>query len=130
MQVSLNRTLIPSCSLENCLIMNSKIIAFLLICIFASMLTISEAQRSSICYQPLKGGKCLALFQRWGYHPRVGKCVQFTYGGCDANDNNFQTEQECKKSLLRALNNLEVRISLGLCSHRTTDPVFFLCPIL
>ena len=40
------------------------------------------------CQQPLVTGPCRALFYRWG--SRNGECVQFIYGGCDGNDNNFR----------------------------------------
>jgi papilin len=47
------------------------------------------------CSLPLDGGLCLAAFKRFGF--KDGKCVEFVYGGCGANGNNFETVEECEK---------------------------------
>ena len=40
------------------------------------------------CQQPLVTGPCRADMPRWG--SKDGECVQFTYGGCGGNNNNFR----------------------------------------
>nr|CAH8840426.1 unnamed protein product [Trichobilharzia regenti] len=48
------------------------------------------------CNLPKKTGKCRASFHRYFYDKKRGACQGFTYGGCDGNGNNFQTEEECQ----------------------------------
>ncbi|XP_026760492.2 trypsin inhibitor-like isoform X2 [Galleria mellonella] len=47
-----------------------------------------------ICSLPLKTGPCTAIFKRYGYVEGQG-CIEFTYGGCDGNANNFKTLSSC-----------------------------------
>uniref|UniRef100_A0AC11CSX2 Serine peptidase inhibitor, Kunitz type 2 n=1 Tax=Ovis aries TaxID=9940 RepID=A0AC11CSX2_SHEEP len=47
------------------------------------------------CHLPKKVGRCRASFPRWWYNVTDGSCQQFVYGGCDRNDNNYMTKEEC-----------------------------------
>ncbi|CAH8490540.1 unnamed protein product [Schistosoma turkestanicum] len=49
-----------------------------------------------ICLLPRVTGKCRASFQRWGWNPQTTTCEKFIYGGCDANENNFLTKEDCE----------------------------------
>uniref|UniRef100_A0A0X3P7B9 BPTI/Kunitz inhibitor domain-containing protein n=2 Tax=Schistocephalus solidus TaxID=70667 RepID=A0A0X3P7B9_SCHSO len=55
------------------------------------------ALTDNACKQPIKVGPCLALIPRYGFDPTVGKCVQFMYGGCEQNENNFETLEACQE---------------------------------
>ncbi|TFK02256.1 endophilin-A2 [Platysternon megacephalum] len=35
------------------------------------------------------------MIPRWFYDWQAKKCEKFTYGGCDGNENNFETGTEC-----------------------------------
>lgn len=52
----------------------------------------SPAER---CLLPLRKGVCRALIPRWSYDIETKKCVEFKFGGCDGNGNNFGTEKQC-----------------------------------
>lgn len=50
----------------------------------------------SVCLQPKKVGPCKARMPRFYYNSKTKTCEQFNYGGCQRNDNNFKTEENCK----------------------------------
>lgn len=47
------------------------------------------------CLLPIRKGVCRALIPRWSYDPDTKKCIEFKFGGCDGNGNNFGTEKLC-----------------------------------
>nr|AAI52671.1 Spint1a protein [Danio rerio] len=47
------------------------------------------------CVQPPVTGTCRASFTKWYYNPYELRCNRFNYGGCDGNQNNFKTKDEC-----------------------------------
>ncbi|XP_052009448.1 kunitz-type protease inhibitor 1-like [Xyrauchen texanus] len=53
-------------------------------------------------------GPCRASFSNWYYNPYERRCNRFTFGGCDGNNNRFETEDQCMK----------------LCSSVTDSDVF------
>lgn len=50
-----------------------------------------------ICIQKIVNGPCLAYEKRYAFNIMSGECEQFIYGGCEENENNFKTLDECKK---------------------------------
>jgi hypothetical protein len=48
------------------------------------------------CGLPLVSGPCQALFFAYGFDPQRGHCVRFPYGGCEGNENRFDTLTECE----------------------------------
>ncbi|XP_047645804.1 kunitz-type protease inhibitor 2 [Phacochoerus africanus] len=47
------------------------------------------------CQVPKVVGRCRASIPRWWYNVTGGSCQQFVYGGCEGNDNNYMTKEEC-----------------------------------
>lgn len=47
------------------------------------------------CTLPAEPGFCDAAFSRYFFNATLGRCEEFTYGGCDGNENNFETHTEC-----------------------------------
>ena len=54
-----------------------------------------------ICRLPSEVGRCRASVPRWFYDHDNGQCTQFTYGGCEGNENNFKSREECESSCSR-----------------------------
>ncbi|XP_074108012.1 spondin-1 isoform X2 [Cotesia typhae] len=58
---------------------------------------ITPEDAQEICNEPLITGSCKGSFKRVYYNSTAKKCEFFTYKGCDANRNHFQTVEECLK---------------------------------
>ena len=54
------------------------------------------ASLEGICYLPPETGPCEALITQWYYNPKAGRCLQFIYGGCEGNENRFDTLADCQ----------------------------------
>ena len=53
------------------------------------------------CIQPKETGRCFALFYRFAYDVEKRDCVEFIYGGCAGNSNNFETKEDCEQKCLQ-----------------------------
>ncbi|XP_077521294.1 uncharacterized protein LOC144132630 isoform X2 [Amblyomma americanum] len=51
-----------------------------------------------VCYQPKDKGPCRAHIPRYFYNHTIRYCEQFVYGGCEGNQNNFETIESCLKT--------------------------------
>lgn len=49
-----------------------------------------------ICSLPSVVGPCRASYRRWTYDASKGGCVEFIYGGCGGNANNFESREGCE----------------------------------
>ncbi|XP_030601018.1 kunitz-type protease inhibitor 2 [Archocentrus centrarchus] len=48
------------------------------------------------CRLPMKVGSCRAAFPRFFYNVTNQSCSSFIYGGCEANGNNFESQEDCE----------------------------------
>ncbi|XP_060133404.1 actinia tenebrosa protease inhibitors [Zootoca vivipara] len=71
-----------------------------------------------ICRLPPQRGNCMALFIRWYYNPRVGRCLVFVYGGCLGNANNFHSRSACEHRCSRP-----ATVKPGTCPARVESDV-------
>ena len=51
-----------------------------------------------VCSLPLHPGPCMGYMPRWFYNSKTEECESFIYGGCQANANNFESEEKCKNT--------------------------------
>ncbi|CAK5014651.1 unnamed protein product [Meloidogyne enterolobii] len=76
----------------------NKLFGVLFLFLIFLMVTGDDYGLPEICKLEQVTGPCLALFERWWYDIKLGKCQNFTYGGCDGNGNNFKTKLECQQT--------------------------------
>ncbi len=50
------------------------------------------------CNLPKIVGMCKAAFPRFYYDSATNNCESFIYGGCQGNENNFETQDNCEKT--------------------------------
>ncbi|XP_015275338.1 PREDICTED: kunitz-type serine protease inhibitor nigrescinin-1-like, partial [Gekko japonicus] len=67
-------------------------------CFNGCSLSCLDSVRRKECRLPAERGPCTMAFVRYYYNVDQKRCIQFTYGGCHGNSNNFETKEECKKS--------------------------------
>ena len=81
---------------------------------------------TNICELPRQVGNCRARIKRYYYNAAVGECLPFFYGGCDGNENNFQSMRECRsqcqrKEITRSLQQAVTGNFIHFCSLRRAD---------
>ncbi|KAH6926583.1 hypothetical protein HPB50_019824 [Hyalomma asiaticum] len=64
-----------------------------------------SAALDPVCKLPKKPGRCLAYMPRYYYNTTTGTCQRFIYGGCEGNENNFETLKQCQAKCAPALPN-------------------------
>ncbi|ETN86339.1 Kunitz/Bovine pancreatic trypsin inhibitor domain protein [Necator americanus] len=76
--------------------MASEMRFLLVVLVFAS----AAYGLSETCSLKLDQGKCRASHKRYGFDKKEGKCVEFVFGGCGGNRNNFETKEACEKECM------------------------------
>uniref|UniRef100_K1PKN2 Papilin n=1 Tax=Magallana gigas TaxID=29159 RepID=K1PKN2_MAGGI len=59
---------------------------------------IDNTRGQETCQQPMDTGPCRGNIPRWYFDRQSNQCLEFLYGGCQGNTNNFETREECQKS--------------------------------
>jgi hypothetical protein len=63
-----------------------------------AMQELESAVPPRACVQPIVIGPCRAAFRRYAFERSTGRCVRFTYGGCQGNENNFTSMGACQRT--------------------------------
>ncbi|XP_017650696.1 eppin isoform X2 [Nannospalax galili] len=66
-------------------------------CIFSCGKKCIDPQQD-VCSLPKDAGFCMAYFPRWWYNKENDTCDVFIYGGCQGNNNNFQSQTICQSA--------------------------------
>ncbi|KAF8771040.1 spondin-1-like [Argiope bruennichi] len=72
-----------------------------------------------ICMQSKEIGPCRGYFPRWFYDVNRRMCLQFIYGGCRGNENNFDRYADCHRTCELALSNAD---SIAMNTTSTMQP--------
>ncbi|XP_013413857.1 putative Kunitz-type serine protease inhibitor [Lingula anatina] len=57
-----------------------------------------EETPKDVCSEPKVIGRCRMSIPRFYFNAETNACESFTYGGCDANGNNFLTLEDCQNA--------------------------------
>uniref|UniRef100_A0A0M3JAB8 BPTI/Kunitz inhibitor domain-containing protein n=1 Tax=Anisakis simplex TaxID=6269 RepID=A0A0M3JAB8_ANISI len=55
------------------------------------------SRRPRFCNLPKVTGRCRASIDQYYFVPSIGDCVFFVYGGCEGNENRFDSLEECRQ---------------------------------
>uniref|UniRef100_A0AAU6NT03 Kunitz/BPTI-like toxin transcript variant X1 n=1 Tax=Micrurus mipartitus TaxID=430902 RepID=A0AAU6NT03_MICMP len=69
-----------------------------LLTLWVELTPVSSLGGPAYCNLPPDSGSCKANFPAFYYDPASHKCQEFIYGGCDGNDNNFKSIDECQST--------------------------------
>ncbi|KAK5857237.1 hypothetical protein PBY51_010495 [Eleginops maclovinus] len=64
---------------------------------FKILLAIPVNERKVRCTELPDTGNCRDSLTKWYYNPIHQECFRFNYGGCQGNDNRFDTKETCKR---------------------------------
>uniref|UniRef100_A0A3P9MX85 BPTI/Kunitz inhibitor domain-containing protein n=1 Tax=Poecilia reticulata TaxID=8081 RepID=A0A3P9MX85_POERE len=56
---------------------------------------------TSGCSQYLDPGPCRDYMVKWYYDATSNSCAQFWFGGCQGNQNRFDTEKKCRETCVK-----------------------------
>nr|B2KTG2.1 RecName: Full=Kunitz-type serine protease inhibitor homolog beta-bungarotoxin BF B1 chain; Flags: Precursor [Bungarus fasciatus]ABY71037.1 beta bungarotoxin BF B1 [Bungarus fasciatus] len=67
-----------------------------LLTLWTELTPVSSRERHPDCDKPPDTGRCRKNVRAFYYKPSAKRCVQFIYGGCNANGNHFKSDHLCR----------------------------------
>ncbi|XP_068607876.1 kunitz-type protease inhibitor 1a [Brachionichthys hirsutus] len=87
---------------------------------FRILLGITVNEQKVRCTELPSTGTCREHLSRWYYDPIKQDCSRFNYGGCQGNENRFDTQDSCMK-FCRGVTEKDVHARNGELAERTGD---------
>lgn len=84
----------------------------------------SVARQKDHCLLDVQQGSCNERIRRFYFDRTYGVCSQFAYTGCDGNENNFETLQECEELCNDAVELCDLAPLPGGCDQNETKWYF------
>ncbi|XP_072908203.1 protein AMBP isoform X1 [Hemitrygon akajei] len=56
---------------------------------------LQTCRTEAACRLPIETGSCRKSIDFWAFDSNIGRCIRFTYSGCEGNGNKFYTKKEC-----------------------------------
>lgn len=82
------------------------------------------AKQKDHCLLPASQGNCEERLRRFYYDRNYGICTQFLYTGCDGNENNFESLEECEQLCDDAVELCDLAPLAGSCEYNETKWYF------
>lgn len=76
--------------------------------------------KTEYCYLDYDSGPCRTRQIRWYYNKNEGICDMFAYGGCQGNQNNFNSVEECEGNCGNVQNACGLPPVYGRCQENIT----------
>lgn len=67
-------------------------------CVLQNECVFNYEEAKEVCSMPAEVGACRGLYKRVYYNAELQQCVEFIFGGCRGNQNNFLTVDDCMKT--------------------------------
>lgn len=77
-------------------------------------------RQKDACMLPYASGNCQERHRRYYYDRGYGVCSPFLYTGCDGNENNFETREDCESLCDGAVSTCDLAPLYGRCSENIT----------
>lgn len=81
----------------------------------------SRSSRADVCRLEPERGPCSDYSIKWHFVPQETKCRRFWYGGCQGNENRFDTEESCEARCLQKGKKFKLSFIFKCCCY----PFFF-----
>ena len=79
------------------------------------------------CYSSFDPGPCKTNFTKWYFSKSKQSCQQFIYGGCNGNENRFDTEEECQRKCMIGFLDFNKTMFQQVSINQQANPIRSFC---